>query len=650
MDTIEGTILTQGGNSGSRGTRFATYASNRALTVGGVSGGIRGGQGGILSSTGLAIDINSMKIRPRMENPLEVKPMVTGGGVTQDAVESSGVTLARSAANYADRVDTSRALEAILSFKDFARESYYGNDDGSIPGFSALKGQAAVSARGDYFSSIDKKLAEVVGSLDPAAKQKAITRLYSVRDEILNKAAGHVVQAQHDYEIQLKAREVEDITRDLVIDSSKASSLKDQLSAIYGIDTKAANTQWDSGVINAAHRVYMNRYNNNESGVADLKAFRDSVKDTVSTKALNILDSFISSQKKEEKTAAKAAEAEAKKALLDHNNNSIRSMYKGIDSGKLNVRNATDVYNLNPNLKRTDVAAIIDYANEKRVPTDSVLQERITDFKLNVVDKMLLKGETFQSSGELLSAAKEYGILDSSKVDSLWKTMSSPLTQDEKVLKEQRSEIVKRLDAAFHGGEGSVGFDSNKGFILQGRKKVDPPELQTIKNNIVNITENTQKTPYERSQDLEKYIDSELKKEGAPKELNSVKNLDILASSFRVKSYVHKLQQNEYDSERVKSGVYQNISSEQSGSQYGDFVPSEQEFLNNSFHIDPTIVNRDMILKSFNTSGIKDAHFVDRMPYQLSGGERVLYTGYVGEVKQKDGSYKLQRIGIRRKK
>lgn len=659
LEQIEGTILTEGLGSG-RGTRFATPSSSRRLETG---GGQRGVQGGGLADT-TNIDPNSIQFRSRNLDPLETKPMITSGsGVSPQAVDSVADMLTKAAFTYADRVDAVKADEAVLSFNEFARTAYYGDPEQGLEGLSNLRGAAAVSARSQFFEGIDAKLGELVNGMEPGVKNKALARLSSIRDTALNRASGHIAQAQRENEEQVQVAKIRDIERELSVDYANAPQLKDAVAGVFGIDSKGANEAWDSVGINALNKTYLDAYKTTGSGIEAAKKFQESVKDTLSVKANNVMDNYILAQEHHEEVAKKSEEADLKREQKEGLDNKLAEVTAAFDDNHGLIKSLSDIYVIAPEFmnSRGHASALWRYTNSiRKQEAGETIQERKNDFIIDVMNPMREEGKAFPDESAFMESAMDYGITDRRTMRSLWTDMKSKLSDDQRTLNQQYGDISKRIKGAYKSApveleplppnatkEQKSAYSMRMlASTLGGQKAEEPQWAKEMHSALATIYQDKKLTPYERAEKIEKYVKTKMTEAGVAKELANIQNIEVLANQYKFQTYVGGLK------ERDNS-----VSTTDPGDEFfpkplpGTYTPEEEQlpdaerrFIASGYGLAPTSKSRDKILQAAERAGAIQVEFVED---EELGGKP--YTGYVGSFKQADGTYRRQRVGIRKK-
>lgn len=666
---FEGTILTEGMGVG-RGTRFATSESKTRLDTGGRQRGIEGGKGGISQGAATSIDPGSVSLRARPLDPLQTKPIITdGSGVSARAISNTGEILSRAAFDYADRRDENMAVDAVLAFNERARKAFYGDPDSpDDKGLSGLEGRAAVEARGSFFDSIDQDYANTIARLSPSVKQKALARLSSIRDTALNRAAGHIAQQQHVYDLQQRARVSEDIARELPLDYANAPNLKMGLLKQFGQDSINGNKAWDAVALDGAHRLYMDSYKRSNqdapTGMPNLIDYRERVKDTMSVDALNDLDEYIKAQQQHEISAQKAAATDAKNRRKEQLEALVTEAYKYYDKNPGTFRSASEIAQV-PELRAilTDqqaTDAVLRYADRQRTEKATGKKEEDRIGLTNALIDLKDEGVVFNNFLDFASFANGYGVFQG--VKELYNAQQEPLAADERMVQAQYKEITKSAYSAFMYEEGGGTVlpppTGNKAQDLMARfsamasstkKNVKPEPLQRIENALFAIYHDKDLKPFEKSQKMTEFIESEAKKAGATDEMAKINPVPILAQQFLVKNYYAKLQGGDAAREEqwgsTSSLVGQPRMDMVDGVQLPSAMiveqeeaqpevnPAELEYHKNVFKNAGTAVEAESLRRSLEAKGFKDPMFVNNIDASVLGGkvgER--YTGYVAEV------------------
>jgi len=657
---LEGTILTEGIGTG-RGTRFATPMVNRKLETGGGERGIQGGRGELSGRATISVDPFAADTRPRMLNPLETKPVITNGsGPSPESIRSLGENITRATFSYIDKVDDLKADEAVLAYNDFARTQFFGDDKNA--GLYGLKGEAAVSSREDYFSSIDSKLAEVAKGLEPRVRQKALARLAGIRDTALNRAASHIAGEQKEWEKQVQMAKIDDIARELTFDYSNAEGLKDALAGVFGPNIDGAKDAWDSVVIQALHSNYIEAYKSTKkdgqpgTGVEAAKLFQKTVGDTISVKAKNAIDEYIQAQESHEETAKRSAEADSKRQKNEALDKIYDQVIDAFDEDPTLIQSKADIYNVAPAFAEDGqgrhARALWRYVSaERKRNAGEGLQEKREDFYVDVVIPMREKGEVFPDEATFSEAAMDYGISDRRTLRPIWREMKERLTEDKRTLNTHYKNTLKGLKQEFMGADMDIprpGPNADekeirayeRAVFLESAKaqtkKQEPQILKDLKGEITAIYLDKDKTPAQAALDIDKHIESRLLAAGASKEAANMHSLRALAEQYRFQTYVGELQARETEDNSGDVVQPQPLPS--------DLSTLERSSLANGYKLPPSEKSKNKIIAAAKKAGIENVEFVDNLEID---GEA--FTGYVGLVKQADGSYAQKRLGIRPK-
>jgi SOS-response transcriptional repressor LexA len=184
-----------------------------------------------------------------------------------------------------------------------------------------------------------------------------------------------------------------------------------------------------------------------------------------------------------------------------------------------------------------------------------------------------------------------------------------------------------------------------------------PVEYQKMQNTISQISQNKALPAFEREQQIHDYIANEAKKVGAPPELTQVENIAVLTDYYKVKAHVDKIR-NTPDNEITAPtsgdilwpnplpGTDPRVPSSTSGQ--GEMMRStaptnsvEISFLSPNGSYDEAQMVKWSVLRKAEAIGILDVKFV--INHQIGG---VSHTGYIGRVRQEDGSYVLQALNL----
>jgi len=552
---IEGTILTEGVGTG-RGTRFALPIANRRLETGGQERGITGGKGGIDPSAARRLSAAGAQVHAQPLDTLKAKPLITqGSGVDAQTLNSVGDVINNAVFKYAERVNDAQADEAVLQFNEFARTSYFGDPEKGDFGFSGLKGQAAVDARGTFFSTVEDKMTSLISGLDPEVKQKAMARIYSIRDTTLNRASGHIAQEQAEYEQQLQYRKAEDLTRELVYDTTRVTELKDGFAQLFGTDFKGLSEHWDQAVLVGSNARYDDAKQRGKNAMEALKSYREDVKDTISKKALVNLDAYIEAQANEEEREQARKEVAARKAWGE---SADRSYAKGL--GKI-FEKPGDYTTIN------DILRLVPEAAEDHTLLNMLINQRDDALKdprekqNNILDardqvyQLGLDGVVIPNRWEFDKQFESFG-LGPKELGALYNEHMKPVAQDEKTLKQNYMTIIKNVDKAFNTGSiadffGGIQTKTGEGPDAPGSDVVN--YSQSLKMKLQAIVQDHTIAPAQRHEAMEELLRTEVEKvkgkqEGGPPEgLLSfpIDVVDSLGEHFYVQQYTAMLKQNE---------------------------------------------------------------------------------------------------------
>lgn len=552
QEPIEGTVLTEGQGMG-KAVRIADTSGTVRLDTGGRERGIQGGQGGLGQGAIIAVDGRGAQVRARAINPLEVKPLITdGSGVSGHAVATAGDILSKAAFNYANRVTDLKADAAVVAYNEKARQAFFGADDGSAPGYSSLKGQAALDAKQSYFEGIDNGMAEILSSVEPEVRQKAAARLQGVRDQALNRAAGHIVQAQEKAEFEMKAAKVRDASRDLAVDSSNAMNLKMGLLTHFPGDSKEAEAQWDTIVLEAGHSKYINAERNGVSGVQILEQYRNDIKDIVSKKALNAFDEYAIAQKHQEESAQKAKEVHNERLLQKEENANVMKALDSMRDPKAleSLLNPSLIMAAFPGIKDKDSVAFISRIAKEQMMGTVAKADALSTFDAAYLKEWRANDTLPKDFKEFYAAAHESGLKDLTVIRREWDEIQKPLSADEKVLDDQARVVIRDvIDTLEIKGSGRAEMDAA---ILSG-KDVDltmaikglPKEAKDIIDRVHAISRDKDKTPSERSKAIYEYIGEVKAAAGDETKVKRIGNFTALLTGYHVRSFTEKLNQHE---------------------------------------------------------------------------------------------------------
>ena len=552
---IEGTILTEGVGTG-RGTRFALPAADRRLNTGGQERGISGGKGGIDPSAARRLSAAGAQVNAQPLDTLKAKPLITNGsGADQQTINSVGDVLSNAVFKYAERVNDAQADEAVLQFNEFARTSYFGDTEKGDFGFSGLKGQAAVDARTQFFSAVDDKMTSIISGLDPEVKQKAMSRLYSIRDTTLNRASGHIAQEQSEYEQQLQYRKAEDLTRELVYDTTRVTELKDGFAQLFGTDFKGMSEHWDQAVIVASNARYDDAKQRGKNAMEALKGYREDVKDTISKKALVTLDSYIEAQQHEEENEQHRKEVAARKAWTE---SADRSYAKGL--GKI-FEKPGDYTTIN------DLLRLVPEAAEDHTLLNMLINQRDDALKdprekqnniLDARDRMYqlgLDAVVIPNRWEFDKQFASFG-LGPKELGALYNEHLKPLQQDEKTLKQNYLTAVKSIDKALNTNSIADffgGFQTKPGEGPQAPGSDVVNYAQALKMKLQAAAQDQTVSPAQRHANMEEVLRLEVEKINGKQEDAGPEGMlgfpmdafETLGETYRVQQYAALLQQNE---------------------------------------------------------------------------------------------------------
>jgi hypothetical protein len=540
---IRGTVLTEGIGA-AKGTRFRTDGPNQRLNTGGREQGISGGKGGVGA---VARDINvGDPLRAARREPIKHTMYATDGdGVSARAIEDVGSLLVRATNNYADRVTESEAIDGATQYSDKLRKLYYGEEEDGLGGLAALKGKAALDARADYFTKVDEHLAEIESNMSPAARQKALAKLQSIRETALNRGASHIAKAQDEWDNEVRYQKAQDATRSLVLDYADPAMVeqyKGQFAEAFGADGAKAQEQWDKTTVIGANRVYLNELNRSGSGVAALKLYRDNVKDTLTIDAQNDLDEYVMAQEKSEETVREARERKAEKDGEGSRQVMAKAALTAAYSDPERYVDFNNIVQDFPGIHPVDAKAA--YTMSKDVLDGKTATKKDeTALYQNVINPMRQKGQVFANEGAFYEEARKYGI-DPVRSDELYKKSTEPLAADEKTLNDNVQQMFKSIDLHFGNASGieagilrSVGVDVPKA----------DPASQRLKDNLYAISQQTNIPPIEREEQIRKAVEAEVAAaKAAPADqvskMSTFQLFERIGEAYRVKGYLNQLQ------------------------------------------------------------------------------------------------------------
>jgi len=528
MEQLEGTLLTEG-IGGTKGTRIRQGEGYAKLDTGGSEQGIRGGKGGIDPSAAIDLRNSNVNLQSRNIQPLETKPVIGDGKVSAAGIERAGNILEKAVFDYAEREATLKADKVVMAYDDAMRKAMFGTEDGELNGFASLKGDAAVESRKGFFDTVDQEFARSTEGVDSSVKMKAMSRLQSIRDVALNRASSHVVQQQQEAELQMRETKALRVVDDMVIGDQDFSELRKTFFSNFGIDVKAARENWDNAAITAGHRVYINAIRSNPagSGMEALALYRAKVQDTVSPKALNMIDDYIKSNMNSEMSAMEHRKNIAEKELRKRQDEFTMkgSIMAEKSPGAFLTRGQIAAHF--PEIDASGMEHILRVAKDT-VDNKAGREENETAFHQDVMFPLQSAGEVIPDYSTFYNEAKKYGI-KSEKAYSLFKQHSEPIKEDEKALKTYLSTTFKNLDSYFKvktnaGASMAVAWQAIMGgedasSALASVSKNDPPELNKIKTQLFSIARNKDLTPMQREQEMNKYLTEQqgtdaFKKEG----------------------------------------------------------------------------------------------------------------------------------------